>query len=86
MKTLFLLMAEYNSVSVELNKCYKHLGYNTPENAQRAASDYSLPVPWYRALDSQRSPRMVMLEDLANFIDEKVNFARQEYQAIRGGR
>lgn len=84
-KTLFMLMAEFDGApAVELNRCYHHLGYTTAERAQRAAADYELPVPWYRGRVSQKSPRMVHLDDLAKYIDSCADEARREFKQIHG--
>lgn len=84
-KTLFMLMAEFDGApAVELNRCYHHLGYNTPEKAQEAARNYDLPVPWYRSNASQKAKRMVHLEDLAKHIDRCAEAARAEFEKIHG--
>jgi hypothetical protein len=76
-------MAQYNGVAVELSKCYHYLGYTSNEAAQRAASECTITIPVFRGQNSQKSPRMVMLQDLAEFLDNRVETARKEFRDIR---
>jgi hypothetical protein len=83
-KTLFLLMAEFNAPAVPLEKCYHYLGYRCLKTAENAARDFTLPVPCIRGRDSQKSPRLIMLEDLANYLDARAAEGRELFNKIQG--
>jgi hypothetical protein len=66
--TLVLLMATYRDAVVPLaDICEKYFGLGVPK-AKRAARMRKLPVPVLR-LGDQKSPWMVRLTDLAEYID-----------------
>lgn len=83
-KTLFLLMAEFSAAAVPLAECYHYLGYRTLKTAENAARNHDLPVPCIRTRDSQKSPRLIMLEDLAKFIDQQAEEGRKLFNKING--
>jgi hypothetical protein len=71
MTTLIFLMAEYETASVPLSKiCEKYLGIQ-PSTAESKAAKGLLPLPTFRLNESQKSPRLVHLTDLAELIDRK---------------
>lgn len=65
--TVFLLLAEFGTGHIPLEKCCHHFGMK-PEEANRRASRQSLPVPVFR-LGSQKSPWLVSADLLAAYID-----------------
>lgn len=78
MNTIFLLMAEYETASIPLAVvAEKYLGMKA-ETAAVKATDGTLPIPTFRLADSNKSPRMVHLQDLAEHIDHQREIARQE--------
>lgn len=78
MNTIFLLMAEYETTSIPLSMIAdKYLGMK-PETAAVRANEGALPIPTFRLADSNKSPRMIHLQDLAEFIDHRRDIARQE--------
>ncbi|SEG16092.1 pyocin activator PrtN family protein [Marinobacterium lutimaris] len=84
-KTLFMLMAEFDGApAVELKRCYHYLGYDTAAHAERDACERGLEVPCFRSRNSQKSKRMVHLEDLAKHIDRYAEAARDEFNKIHG--
>lgn len=83
--TLWMLMAEFGGCpTVKLIECYHHLGYTSAELAEREAGALTLPVPWFRLNDSQKSKRMVHLTDLADYIDTCAARAREEFNKMHG--
>lgn len=83
--TLWMLMAEFGGrPTVQLVECYHHLGYTSHEKAERAANDLTLPVPWFRLNNSQKSKRLVHLSDLAEYIDTCAERAREEFNKLHG--
>lgn len=83
-KTLFLLMAEFEAAAVTLDRCYHYLGYNSLKTAEDAARNHTLPVPCVRARESNKAPRLIMLEDLAAHIDKCASEGRDLFNKIRG--
>ncbi|MGR4895403.1 pyocin activator PrtN family protein [Stenotrophomonas sp. LARHCG68] len=76
--TVFLLLAEFGTGHIPLEKCCHHFGMK-PEEANRRASRQSLPVPVFR-LGSQKSPWLVAVDDLAAFIDSRRREASKNWQ------
>ena len=79
-RTLFLLLAEFGTGQVTVDRCCHHFGLK-PEEAKRAAARQSLPVPAFR-LGSQKSPWLVRLEDLAQYIDQQAAAARKDWKRL----
>jgi hypothetical protein len=79
MNTLFLLMYEFNSVHVPLETiAEKYLHLNRKDALQRANGN-ELPFPTFRATRSQKSTVMVDVRDLANWLDECRNQAKENW-------
>ena len=76
--TLFLLMAQFNEASIEVRKCASFFGMTEIEVKKRAALN-KLPIPTFPTRDSQKSPRMVHLSDLATYIDQQREVATAEW-------
>ncbi len=77
--TFFVLMAEFGSVTIELEKiCDRYFGM-CPKKADQEAARNRLPVPTFRA-GSQKSPRLVHLRDLAEHIDKCRQAAADEWR------
>lgn len=74
-KTLFLLMAEFEGrAAVKLEEVLHYTNFKTLPEANKAANAGELMIPVFRMAQSQKSPYIVHLEDLA----EAVDTARQE--------
>lgn len=83
MNTLFLLLAEFGSGHVELEKiCEKYLNM-TPEIAARNASTASLPFPVIK-LGTKKGTWLVALSDLALYLDTERFKARSEWEKVNG--
>ncbi|MCK7227148.1 pyocin activator PrtN family protein [Enterobacter asburiae] len=77
MNTIFLLMAEYETPTVPLSEiCGKYLGMK-PSTAESKAALGQLALPTFRLGNSQKSPRLVHLQDLAELIDRKRREAKE---------
>lgn len=77
MNTMFLLMAEYETPAVPLSEiCEKYLGLK-PATAEKKALLGELTLPTFRLGESQKSPRLVHLQDLAELIDRKRKEAKE---------
>ena len=78
--TLFLVLAEYGTALVPLERCAHHFGL-TRSQAKDAARRHALPVPAYR-LGSQKSPWVVDAAALADHIRVQREAARAEWKRI----
>lgn len=79
---MFLVACEYGSTTVPLARCAELFGYSPDEAAKRAARA-ALPVPAFRC-GSQKSPWLVNVEDLADYIESQRRQALQEWQRVNG--
>lgn len=78
--TLFLVLAEYGTAQVPLERCAHQFGM-TGAQAKDAAKRQALPVPAYR-LGSQKSPWVVDAAALADHIRAKREAAEAEWKRI----
>ena len=79
MNTAFLLLAEFNQADIPLESvATKYLGLDKREAYRRAAAA-QLPFPAYRA-GSQKSPWLVNVNDLAEYLDKARAQARKDWQ------
>lgn len=82
MNTHFLLMAQYGQAAVPLERvAADYLGLGERE-AKRRALDGSLVVPAFRCGLSQKSPWMVSLGDLAEWLDKQAERARRDHMNL----
>lgn len=79
-RTLFLLLAEFGTGQIPVERCAHHFGMKADE-AKRAAALQRLPVPAFR-LGSQKSPWLVAADQLAKHIDAKRESAEAEWMRI----
>jgi hypothetical protein len=79
--TLFLVLAEYGTAQIPVERCASQFGM-TAQEAKAAARRQALPVPAYR-LGSQKSPWVVDAASLAEHIRVKREAATQEWRRIR---
>lgn len=71
MNTMFLLMAEYETASIPLaDVCEKYFGMKQATADKKAALG-QLPIPTFRAGESQKAPRMIHIQDLADYIEKQ---------------
>lgn len=85
MNTMFLLMAEYGSATVTLEQvCEKYFGMK-PATAEKRAALGALPIPTFRAAESQKAPRMIHIQDLANHIDAQLKKGRDLLEQMQSG-
>jgi len=72
--TIFLLLAEFGTGHIPLDRCCHYFGMKIQE-ANRHAVRQSLPVPVFR-LGSQKSPWLVAADALAAYIDQQRDEAK----------
>lgn len=79
-KTVYLLMAEFNSSHIRLEDlCGTYLDMEYPR-ACRLAARQKLPFPVIRTA-GQKSPWMVQVEDLAKYLDKMREEAAEKWRA-----
>ncbi|MFD6316948.1 MULTISPECIES: pyocin activator PrtN family protein [Methylorubrum] len=86
MKTVFLLMAQYDARAVipiewVARDFFSHL---TADNLVRKISAGDIALPLVRMEDSARSAKGVALIDLADYIDQRIEAARKECRQFLG--
>nr|WP_294351365.1 pyocin activator PrtN family protein [Providencia sp.] len=86
MNTVFLLMAEFETSQIPLDIVAEKFLKLTPSYADKKATLGELPFPTYRDDNSQKSPRMVHVYDLAEWIDKQRDCAKKELYAINSSR
>lgn len=80
MNTTFALLARFETPTVKLEDiCAEFFGMSK-EKAYERASVNALPVPTFRATDSQKSPRLVHIEDLGRLLDAQRSKANEEWK------
>lgn len=78
--TLFLVLAEYGTAQIPVERCACQFGM-TAQEAKSAARRQSLPIPAYR-LGSQKSPWVVDATALASHIRSKRELAEAEWRRV----
>jgi len=82
MNTVFLLMAEFETSTIPLAAvAERYLGMR-PSTADKKANCGELPIPTFRIGESQKSPRMIHVTDLAEFIDKRRKEAKEELEKM----
>ncbi|EGQ8484484.1 MULTISPECIES: pyocin activator PrtN family protein [Vibrio] len=82
MNTNFALLARFESPTVELKQvCQEFFGI-TPKTAEQRAKACDFPIPTFKLRDSERSPTLVKIEDLAKHIDRQYEQAKNEWQSV----
>ena len=83
MNTQFALLARFESPTVKLTDiCEEFFGYK-PKTAEQKAKGQDLPVPTFKLRDSERSPSLIKVSDLAIYIDEQYALANNDWQLIQ---
>ena len=84
-KTELMLLIKYDSPVIKLNDCLGDLGLQKAD-ANRQASENTLPVPTFRLRDSQKSPRLIHIKDLSAYIDERHEAAQKTWLSLNTNR
>lgn len=80
MKTIWLLMAEFESPVLKLEDVApKYFSINDPAKYKRMANHNELPISFFRASKSQKGTWLCHIEDLANLIDTNRKAANDEF-------
>ncbi|MBD2786592.1 pyocin activator PrtN family protein [Xenorhabdus sp. DI] len=86
MNTVFLLMAEFETSQIPLSVIAERYLKLSPATAERKASEGKLKIPTYKMNDSQKSPRIVHVNDLAAYIDQQREQASKELKRVQSER
>jgi hypothetical protein len=79
MKTIFLVMAEFDSAEIPLEKLLDHFGSDLP-NAKRKAAGHDLPVPFYKK--AGKGAYFCKATDWADYIDHQSASAKARWQQV----
>ncbi|WP_415755622.1 pyocin activator PrtN family protein [Pseudomonas leptonychotis] len=84
MKTLFLLMAQYNGqVVIPLDRvCQDYFSHLSPEMFLRKALAGQIKIPITRLEHSQKSAKGIHVQDLATYLDDQRAAAIKECQQL----
>ncbi|MEX6285530.1 pyocin activator PrtN family protein [Providencia hangzhouensis] len=83
MNTTFLLMAEYETSQIPLSVVAEKFLNLSASYADRQAALGKLPIPSYKDINNQKSPRLVHVRDLAEWIDRNLIEAKDELNKIQ---
>lgn len=83
MNTQFALLARFGSSTVQLKIISEEFFGIAAKTAEQKAKGQDLPVPTFKLRDSERSPTLVNISDLATFIDEQYAIALKDWQSIQ---
>ncbi|MEZ8694621.1 MULTISPECIES: pyocin activator PrtN family protein [Vibrio] len=84
MNTKFALLARFENPTVELKQVSQEFFGITPKTAEQRAKACDFPVPTFKLRDSERSPSLIKLEDLAAYIDKRHSEATQDWLSVNG--
>jgi len=83
MNTQFALLARFESPTVRLKDISEEFFGYTPKTAEDKAKGQDLPVPTFKLRNSERSPTLVNIKDLAAFIDKQHALAKSDWDLIQ---
>lgn len=70
--TLHMLMAAHSSrMTLTVEEVGKQYWDMSPEHSQRLAREGRFPVTCFKLDDSRKSPWVIMLSDLSNYLDDR---------------
>jgi hypothetical protein len=78
----FALLARFGSPTVELKEISREFFGITPKTAEQRAKACDFPVPTFKLRNSERSPTLIKLEDLAAYIDKRYEEAKLDWQSV----
>ncbi|MBQ4844396.1 pyocin activator PrtN family protein [Pseudoalteromonas sp. MMG005] len=84
MNMSFALLARFESPVIQLKDISEEFFGISPRTAQQKANAGEFPVPTFKALDSERSPMLVNIADLAEYLEKRYKEGRNEWQQVNG--
>ena len=85
MDTHFALLARFQSPVVELKYISEEFLGLKPRSAESKSKTCDLPFPTLKLRNSERSPTMVRVADLADYIDMQYRLAKKEWDSTKTG-
>ncbi|NAW85660.1 pyocin activator PrtN family protein [Photobacterium halotolerans] len=82
MNFLFALLARFGSPTVELKQISEEFFGIKPKTAEQQVKAGAFPIPAFKLRDSERSPTLVRLEDLAKYMNERYQEAADEWASV----
>jgi hypothetical protein len=83
MNTAFLLMAEFETATISLSDVAERYFGMKPSTAESKAAIGQFPLPTFRASDSQKSPRMIHIQDLADHLDRQRQKGKELFESMQ---
>lgn len=84
MNTNFALLARFGTPTVELKQVSQEFFGITSRTAEQRAKACDFPVPTFKLRDSERSPSLIKIEDLAAYIDKRHSEATEDWLSVNG--
>ena len=84
MNTNFALLARFGTPTVELKQVSQEFFGITSRTAEQRAKACDFPVPTFKLRDSERSPSLIKIEDLAAYIDKRHSEAMEDWLSVNG--
>ncbi|PTP11379.1 pyocin activator protein PrtN [Vibrio splendidus] len=82
MNTKFALLARFENPTVELKQVSQEFFGITSRTAEQRRFRTLNPVPTFKLRDSERSPTLIKIDDLAAYIDQRYEQAKTEWQSV----
>jgi hypothetical protein len=83
MNLTFALLARFASPVVALKDISNEFLGLTPKTAEQKAKAQDLPFPTFKLRDSERSPSLVNVNDLATYMEGQYALSRKDWDAIQ---
>lgn len=80
----YALHLRFGSPVVELRHISEEFFGVSPKTAQQRVNACEFPIPAFRMEDSQRSPSLVRIDDLASYLEKRYEAAKTEWLSVRG--
>jgi len=82
MNTNFALLARFETPVIELKTvCEEFFGIK-PKTAEQKVKGCDFPIPTFKLRNSERSPTLIKVEDLAAYIDKCYTEAKTEWHQV----
>jgi hypothetical protein len=82
MNTQFALLSRFGNTIISLKDVSQEFFGITPKTAEFRAKSCDFPVPTFKLRDSERSPTFIRIEDLALYIDQRYQEAKEEWESV----
>lgn len=80
----FALLARFQSPVVQLKDISIEFFGVQPKTAEQQAKAGAFPLPTFKARDSERSPTLVNISDLAEYLEKRYEAGRSQWQQVNG--